>query len=301
MVDQSGETGYGTSIAVDEQDGVHICYTNKRRDQLCYASRTAGEWKREVVESASSERMSVSGSTALAVDAGMCPHVGFYDIHEDSRWYLKYAYKEDSQWSIAVVDPDVKNFYNDWGVSIAVGSGRIQLVYYDWGTWDLNFAWKTADSAWMIETVDAQGFVGAYASMALDAEGYPHVGYMDNNNLDVKYAKKLQYRPGIPQAPSGPHRGEPGESYTYSTVSVDPDGDRVMYRWDWDDGTAAEWTDLYGSGETVEMNHTWSERGEYAVRVQAEDEHGYQSAWSPPLSVTMPKKREPRMTSVFKS
>ena len=44
-------------------------------------------------------------------------------------------------------------------------------------------------SAWQIETVDSDGYVGRYSSLALDSSGYPHISYLERKNLDLKYAR----------------------------------------------------------------------------------------------------------------
>jgi hypothetical protein len=41
---------------------------------------------------------------------------------------------------------------------------------------------------WNIQTVDSNGNVGIYTSIALDADGYPHISYSDWANVALKYA-----------------------------------------------------------------------------------------------------------------
>ena len=44
-------------------------------------------------------------------------------------------------------------------------------------------------STWDIQTVDSEGDVGVYTSIALDSNNYPHISYSDNTNSNLKYAK----------------------------------------------------------------------------------------------------------------
>jgi len=94
--------------------------------------------------------------------------------------------------------------------------------------------------------------------------------------------------PNTPSIPSGPTSGSTGSSLTYQTSSIDIDGDKVKYGFDWDgNGIVDTWTGLYNSGATVSASHTWSSPGTYSVKVMAEDQHGAQSGYSQPLIVTI--------------
>ena len=46
-----------------------------------------------------------------------------------------------------------------------------------------------ADGRWYIRTLDSNGSVGIYTSIALDAGGNPHISY--SGNSDLKYAKYM--------------------------------------------------------------------------------------------------------------
>ena len=95
--------------------------------------------------------------------------------------------------------------------------------------------------------------------------------------------------PGKPDTPEGPTKGSPGKTYMYSTKTVDPDGDRVYYMWDWGDGNYSSWLGPFNSDETATALHSWSEKGTYSIKVKSKDIHDDESDWSDPLSVRMPK------------
>jgi len=98
--------------------------------------------------------------------------------------------------------------------------------------------------------------------------------------------------PNTPDRPSGPMKGKSGETYTYTTTTYDPNGDHVFYKWSFGDGGEGTWLLPGGeSGEICEVNHTWCEKGEYEIRVKAKDEHGAESDWSHPLSISMPRNK----------
>ena len=90
--------------------------------------------------------------------------------------------------------------------------------------------------------------------------------------------------PNEPPTPSGPDAGEANTLYSYSSQTIDSDGDRIRYYFDWDDGTG-EWTEFVLSGQSVNISHQWKTNGYYLVRVKAQDELGGESDWSPALLV----------------
>jgi hypothetical protein len=61
------------------------------------------------------------------------------------------------------------------------------ISYRDEPGYMLHYA-RWNGSNWHVETVDADGSVGDYSSIALDSLGYPHISYYDYQNKDLKYA-----------------------------------------------------------------------------------------------------------------
>ena len=288
IVEAEGRVGCGSSIVLDVSGNPHISYTNVDMRGLFYAYLTELGWMTAVVDSESI----VYGSTSIALDSNSRPHIGYFDIDTfANEWYLKYAYQMNSKWNIEIVDPDIKHFLYDWGVSIVVDQfERIHIGYYGWKKWDLHYALRI-NNKWNIEIVDTEGFVGAFASLAIDSYGYPHISYRDSSNVGLKYAKKIQYCPDPPDQPSGAINGKTREEYTYTTYATDFDGDKIKYGWDWGNGTPIEWTAFYDSGEDAEASYSWENIGTFQIRVIAQDENGYMSEWSDPLPVSMPKSK----------
>ncbi|RLF40713.1 MAG: hypothetical protein DRN21_01600 [Thermoplasmata archaeon] len=80
------------------------------------------------------------------------------------------------------------------------------------------------DMFWSIETVDHEGFVGRYTSIALDSQEYPHISYCDAGNWDLKYAYwdgsewktetvDTKYMAGVPTAIVLDSKGYPHIAY----------------------------------------------------------------------------------------
>ena len=90
---------------------------------------------------------------------------------------------------------------------------------------------------------------------------------------------------------SGPSSGKVGDELIITASATDIDGDRLYYLFDWGNDEFSEWIGLYDSGQTVEQGHSWNEEGTFVIRVIAKDNHGVQSEWSEPLTISMPKNR----------
>ena len=54
---------------------------------------------------------------------------------------------------------------------------------------NLRYAYRDG-TGWHFEMVDVEPEVGSYSSLALDAEGHPHISYFNHGDHDLKYAYK---------------------------------------------------------------------------------------------------------------
>jgi hypothetical protein len=105
----------------------------------------------------------------------------------------------------------------------------------------------------------------------------------------LKPPNTLNTPPERPERPDGPIEGKVGIEYTYSSNSIDPDGDKIYYMFDWGDGTDSDWLGPCVSGDIVEASHIWTDPGEFEIRVKARDVNGGLSDWSDSFAVTMPR------------
>jgi len=104
--------------------------------------------------------------------------------------------------------------------------------------------------------------------------------------------------PGQPVV-SGPTAAQENESVTFTAVATDPNGFEISYGWDWDDdGGVDEWTRLRPSGDPCSVAHSWGRGGSYRIRVVARNEHGVNSTWSSPHTITIGADTQPPNTYI---
>ena len=92
--------------------------------------------------------------------------------------------------------------------------------------------------------------------------------------------------PRRPTRPDGPAAGWVDTSYSYTTVSTDPDADELRYIFDWGDG-AVETTAFVTTGQYVTREHVWDRADTFDLIVRALDRPGLASAGSETLRVSI--------------
>jgi hypothetical protein len=102
----------------------------------------------------------------------------------------------------------------------------------------------------------------------------------------------LSNPPEKPSIPEGPAFGYMHVEYSYTTSTTDPDGDSVIYLFDWGDGTNSGWL------PNGEGSHCWNELGSYAVKAKARDIWGAVSQWSDPLTVVISDNTPPSIPTI---
>lgn len=189
VVDNQGEVGKYSSIALDSKGRPHIAYFDGSKNSLKYAWWDGSGWKIEIVDE--SENLELVGiDVSLALDSRDLPHLTYFvspgPLQEGSPG-LRYARLTPRGWEIQAVDNGNLGSYSSL---VLDPRGNPHVSYYAHTPHrDLRYA-ELGDGGWTIETVDWVGDVGMFSSLALDENGEPHISYYSWTEGDLKYARR---------------------------------------------------------------------------------------------------------------
>jgi uncharacterized repeat protein (TIGR01451 family) len=168
-----------------------ISYHDYEGWSLKYAGRiSTTSW---AIMSVRNMRVGVNG-TALALEPThpFTPHISAQNPW-DTLLNLEHAYLSGTEWMRGTwVTETVEPPLSETGASSSLALEPTypytpHISYYDRKTGHLKHAWRSG-TAWLTETVDSEGDVGLYTSLALDSSGKPHISYLDNTHGSLKYA-----------------------------------------------------------------------------------------------------------------
>jgi hypothetical protein len=125
------------------------------------------------------------------------------------------------------------------------------------------------------------------------------INFLTPNDNDLYYGALYNNPPLKPEKPVGTLNGTVNDEYEYTSVGFDIDDDDIYFMYDWGDGSTSEWTGPYKSGENITLKHSWSDSGDYSIRIKAKDDpnndgnhtDGNESIWSESLHIAMPKNK----------
>jgi len=238
VVVDTGSIGWGTSLALDNNDNPHISYNyyyyrspNDQLSMLQYAKWTGSNWQISIVSMYDSH-------LSLALDNGNLPHIA----HSEYR-KLSYSSWTGSDWLSQDVDVGGDGLGKENSLAFD-RNGDPHISYWDEANGDLRYA-RWTGSVWQVQTVDRTGNVGRYTSLALDNEGNPHISYYDVTNGDLKYAR---WTGNIWQIQTVDASGDVGQ---YTSLALDSNSNPHISYYDVTNGDLkyARWT-----GSSWELN-----------------------------------------------
>jgi len=170
-----------TSLALDGAGRPHIAYLKDY--DLNHAYDDGSAWQVETVDLGGD----VGRWSALALDGAGRPHISYCDRANGD---LKYACYDGTAWQTQTVDSaGVVGYYT----SLALDSADRPHIAYcrmdpDNPSLCMDLVYARYDgTSWITTTVNT-GYMGQYASLALDAADRPHISYYNSSNSQVRYA-----------------------------------------------------------------------------------------------------------------
>jgi len=86
---------------------------------------------------------------------------------------------------------------------------------------------------------------------------------------------------------TGSTTGNTNVTLTFDVQSTDPDKDDISYKLSWGDGTTADWSAYFPSGQSIPKIHAFSNPGNYSIMAKAKDIKEQESDWSSAYQVSI--------------
>jgi hypothetical protein len=155
-----------------------VAHQAAQPDELRYASRDAGGWRVETVDTS----VTLSG-TSLALDGGDWAHVAYATESE-----IAYAYQDGSAWQIESVRSLVPGSVVHFSLALDT-AGAPHLAYFcaedELSTGFLGYAHRDT-TGWQFRAVTYPEWP-VYLSIAVDDDGLPHISYTWPREISVSY------------------------------------------------------------------------------------------------------------------
>jgi hypothetical protein len=176
-----------TSLALVPDSPYTPCISYDARGHVYLACRKGMTWTVEVVPYSG---RGCCPSLALEPLYPYRPHIGY---HSGLSGTQSHAYLSGTTWCSGTwvwewVEPPFSEMGSFSSLALEpTGPYTPHTSYRDFLNHDLKYAWKS-NTTWLSETVDSEGDVGLFSSLALDSSAHPHVSYFDRTNSALKYA-----------------------------------------------------------------------------------------------------------------
>jgi ELWxxDGT repeat protein len=230
-VDSSNDQiGYASSIAIDENDDVHISYYDAFNKDLKYAFFDGSSWTTTVVDGVEGNDVGLFTSIITHRPCNICAIEVSIAYFDDSNNNLKIAQNFGDSWFNATI---ISGNIGYW-VSLDVDSGGgLHIATRALDPDELLYVWSDGTN-WSFETVDQSGDVGKYSSLTVDKDDDVHISYYDHTNTNLKYAY-LDFDTSLwstETVDGGFGAGEVGDVGKHSSLAIDGDDNLFISYYD---------------------------------------------------------------------
>jgi hypothetical protein len=227
--------GKYSCMALDSNDYPHISYYDSTNDgtspnngPLKYVHWTGTAWD-GLDGTDGPDSLGRGQYTSIAVDSNDRPHISYFDPDVAVK-YLRWT---GSSWAglenASEADEVDTTTYGYWYTSIALDSNNNPHISY--GSANLRYArwtgtkWAGLANASSVDSVDTEGSVGDYTSIAVDASDRPHISYHDATNHDLKYIRWTGSTwDGLDDTPGPDSVDTAGDVGTFTSIALDAAG-----------------------------------------------------------------------------
>ena len=168
---------------------------------------------------------------------------------------------------------------------------RVHLQF-DWGDGDTSDWSALVSGGTQVTMSHAWPTTGEYSIVARAMDGKGLVSAWSNVHIFVAVWDTVSRAPGIPLIPAGPDTAYVDSTCDFSTAGGDPNGDSIMFQFDWGDGDTSSWSSPVAESTVVSLGHSWTTAGQFSVRARAKDRSDLTSEWSWPHILTVTSSRK---------
>jgi hypothetical protein len=220
------------SMTMDDNDVLHVAYSETYDGRVYYATRISGSWASEPIGLGADYNYETDPPD-IAIDADGFAHVAIWE----EGYALFYATNKTGTWVVEEMAG------TEVGVRPRIGAdsaGSVHMVYHDYEPInDKDLVYLTnAAKAWEEEPVDSPGSAGSHCSMAMDSSDKIHTIFLNESLSQITYGtnkgggwsleevamveREMETPVSLPIALDG--KGQPHTAYTN-------DSDELIHAW----------------------------------------------------------------------
>jgi len=177
-------SGWDPSIGVDSTGTVHIVYSNLNSDDFWHSTYDGSTWTHDKIRDCD-----VCSNADLVIDSNDNVHIAYYHSISGTG-YLLYSMYDGTSWTNNWSKSNVENDQ----IAIAIDANNQPHISYSREGYMCNAAMLSyyGGSSWTTVTLDdTSTYIGCDSSIAIDSNGFVHVAYRHQGNMDLLIASNI--------------------------------------------------------------------------------------------------------------